>query len=266
MIIRVADIRADVDCPDERLERRFSYEHAEFASGGPAHLRLELRTVPPDEKPPPPPAERDSLLAVNSGGNSAWFDFAQMSGAVHAPRERLLPVGCTFLSTIYSHLLLRRDGLAMHAAAVVPSSEAVLLVGAGQAGKTTLATLCPRGDVVHDDLTLLRRREDGRFWVHPSPPWTGEMGAQPGQEPVAAAGVFFLQQADHSEAQPLPLAAAVARLLVTPYGLTGRSSWHNLLDRCQAIASQMPCFELSFARDASAWQAIDQALEGCGVN
>jgi len=261
VIIRVADIRADVECPDEGLERRFAYEHADFASGGPADLRLKLRTVREGDAPPPPPARLDSPLALVSGGTSAWFDFGAGAGAVHAPRQRLLPVGCTFLSAIYSHLLLRDEGLALHAGVVAPPVGAVVLVGPARAGKTTLATLCPEGDILHDDLTIMRRAPDGGFLAYPAPPWTGRIGAQPGQAPVDVAGIFFLQQAQHSEARPMPLATAVARLLAAPYGLSGPRSWHNLLDRCQAIASQIPCFELAFAPDASAWQAIHRALE-----
>jgi len=115
------------------------------------------------------------------GGDAIWrvryadgttFDVSDDARVVCA----YTPAGATLADTltylygpVFSLVLRMRGVLALHASAVMVDGDAVLLVGANGAGKSTTAAAFARAGfaVLSDDVVALHERE-GRWWASPA--------------------------------------------------------------------------------------------------
>lgn len=139
-------------------------------------------------------------------------------------------------------------------AAPATTAGAQLFLGQSGAGKTTLARLWARQQgaacILSDDRLVVRRAGD-RCVVYGTP-WHGEGGfSRPGPaSPLRR--IFFLKQASADAARALSPAEAAARLFscsFVPHYL--HSHVERGLTTLAAIASAVPCYELSFVADPS---------------
>lgn len=169
------------------------------------------------------------------------------------------PVSSTFGEVLLLALLNRHQGLYVHAATVLASGTARVLLGKSGAGKTTLSGIArERGALpLSDDRTALRF-EHGKLVAYGTPfHGTGKHWAA---RSAPVSGLFFLNHARRTVARPLPTASASARLAaVTFLPFWSRSDVEEGLRLCERAASSTNSYLLRFRPDSSASEALDVA-------
>jgi hypothetical protein len=160
------------------------------------------------------------------------------------------------------HLLARHQaGIELHGCGLVTTDgKSLLFLGQSGAGKTTTANLWtqakPGTRVLSDDRIIVR--SDGRVMRMYGTPWHGEGAyALPEQTPLSA--IFFLTQSEHNAARRMSESEAVARLFACSFApVYVHEDVHHCLAFLGALAAQVPCYALSFVKDASAVDFVDQ--------
>jgi hypothetical protein len=163
---------------------------------------------------------------------------------------------------LFQHRFAREGGAEFHACGLLVGGRTVLLCGVSGAGKTTTALLWrrrrPAVTVLSDDRIIVAMR-GRRPWAHGTP-WHGEGRlSSPLGGPLAA--VFFLRHAARTRAVPLGTAEAAARLFSRTFPpVWDKGAIAAVLGLCAAAAGAVPCYELRFAPDASAIEAVEDIL------
>ncbi len=169
----------------------------------------------------------------------------------------------SFLRVTWSLALLPVDGLLVHAASVVRGGRAFLFAGRSGRGKTTIARLSTDDVVLADELSIVRLDASGMppgargARCHGSP-FYGDL-ARPGpNESAPLAAVCLIDQADRHVLEPLTPARAVAALLPHVVCFVRAADVaRRVFDVAAEIVETVPCFTLSFRRDAGFWELLD---------
>jgi len=153
--------------------------------------------------------------------------------------------------------LSTREGALHHAAGAVIAEKAYLFLGRSTAGKTTLSTMlrgCGSIELLSDD-RIITRRIDGKY-VAFGTPWPGDAGiARDAQAPLA--GLFFLCKSDTNRLAPVHPAKVVERLFpVTSIPWFDPPLFSPLLTYLEALARDVPAFDLHFTKDAGTAAAV----------
>lgn len=132
----------------------------------------------------------------------AAFSCAAMRVNWHDPQAR--QALCSLLRVVYSQAVLRREGIALHASAVVLRGKAYLFMGKSGTGKSTHAALwmrCFDGcELLNDDNPTVRF-VDGRLMVYGTP-WSGKTPCYR-QAGFPMGGAVRLRQAEANRFVPL---------------------------------------------------------------
>lgn len=164
---------------------------------------------------------------------------------------------------LFASILSLRQGVIVHATAVVVDGGALLFIGDSGAGKSTMARLWSAErdvTVLADDLIILRY-EEGRFIAYGTP-WRGGPGlSSPTSAPLAR--IYLIYHSKTNQLAPLPAGARLAARLFNhsypPYWLKeGLAAHVGLIER---LALTIPCFELGFLPDPS---VISYVRATCG--
>jgi hypothetical protein len=147
------------------------------------------------------------------------------------------------------------DALFFHAAPLIYDGGAMLVAGAPNAGKSTIAREGGATQVLSNEISILTRR-DGEWWALPSPFWgSGDVAMR--NQPTPVRGLVVLDQSvDANIWRPLEGASAAAALL--PHAGTQSREHANGSDILEAIAEltgELPTFSL-------AWHRGSHPLEG----
>jgi len=158
------------------------------------------------------------------------------------------------LRVLLTRLLLPSPGFLLHAATVVQDGKAYVFMGRSGAGKSTVASLSPRGSVLTDEISLLRRIE-GTWYAHGTPFW-GEFRAAGQNRRVPVESVFALVQAGSNRTERLPPRPALAGLLGnTLFFSDHRAEREELLRAQLSLIESVPVQRLEFRRDETCWEA-----------
>jgi hypothetical protein len=160
---------------------------------------------------------------------------------------------------LWAHLTLRQ-GAFLHGALALVDGHLVALLGSPDAGKTTLSRLITASGqyTLSDEHVFVRRQPDG-IWGYGSP-WPGLPAGLPSSEgPLAA--VFCLRQSPVHRVARLSETAALRRLIPVTWFLNDLSETIPLtMALLSEIMATVPVYELAFAPDAGAVEAIRGAL------
>jgi hypothetical protein len=157
------------------------------------------------------------------------------------------------LRVLLTRLLLPSPGFLLHAATVVQEGKAYVFMGRSGAGKSTVASLSPRGSVLTDEISLLRRSE-GTWHAHGTPFW-GEFRAAGQDRCVPVQRVFALVQAGSNRTAPLASRQALAGLLGnTLFFSDHRTEREQLLRAQMSLIESVPVERLEFRRDETFWE------------
>lgn len=170
--------------------------------------------------------------------------------------ERNYPFGQLMLLMI--NLLNQGRGVLFHGCGIKVGDRGLLFAGVSGAGKTTTANLwkdMPGVTVLSDDRVIVRRREDGRFWLYGTP-WHGDAkAASPESAPLDK--VFVLNHALANEITSLSPATAIGQLIrcASPafWSPTGVDFTLQFLE---SMVQELPTFRYDFVPDPSAVEYI----------
>ncbi len=160
-------------------------------------LRMQLRF------PQTARAFRDYLVEENCEG----WDIRVEDGdtelfSLICPEGRFTPLNEEYiLMARASSFLLSRRRVMFHGVSFVWRGRAWLITALSGVGKTTQLRHWQRlyGEeiqIINGDKTVLELREDGSFWLHPSP-WTGKEG-DAGRDSGKLAGILLLRQEEEN--------------------------------------------------------------------
>jgi hypothetical protein len=154
------------------------------------------------------------------------------------------------------HLAQRREGVFLHAAGIKDSAgRGMIFAGKSTAGKSTTAKRWhrePGAAVLNDDRVIVRKR-GGRFRMYGSP-WHGDffdyIASCPETGPVD--DMFFIRHAGANAVAPIALEKIIERLYpVTFPAFWDKTCLENILDFCQDMARNVPCFDLGLRKGPS---------------
>ena len=258
--------------------------HRPFLAGRGADLDLELVDAP---VPRPP---RSALLFSSRGPwrvyrldggllyqfrspacdpqlyKAVAIDPRRRRGRLLFPRPRRrgprFPLDHPLDELLFQHRLAQEGALEIHGCGLIVGGRGVVLCGHSGAGKSTTARLWRR---IRPDVPILN---DDRLVVRPSgrrfrvwgTPWHGDVPcASPASAPLAA--IFFLRHARRTRVSPLAPGEAAGRLLAHSFFPPWEAETvDRALETCASVATSVPCRVLRFSPDASAIDAVEEAL------
>jgi hypothetical protein len=161
----------------------------------------------------------------------------------------------SLLRILLTMVLLPQRGFLLHGATVVREGRAHIFFGRSGAGKSTVASLSPKGTVLTDEISLLRY-SDGCWQAHGTPFW-GEFRAAGINRLFPVAGLHLLKQANDDRAEALSEKEALRALLPCVLFFTTENRAHEtLLRTLMGLIQEVPCDRLHFRRSAEFWKVI----------
>ena len=154
------------------------------------------------------------------------------------------------LDNLLRYLLpaLSEQGVLFHGAAL----EGVIACGPSGAGKSTLASLAGK-HALCDELCAVRSDPEGHYRATSLPYWQ----ARPGSTKLE--GVLLLRHATRHRLRRISASEAIRRLSTqTLWPLEVSNAMERALDQFSGLVQSVPVFELAFAKEASAWDFIEE--------
>lgn len=161
----------------------------------------------------------------------------------------------SLLRMFLSWELLARDGFLLHAATVLRNGRAYIFTGKSGAGKSTVASLSPKGSVLTDEISLLQRK-NGRWFAHGTPFW-GEFRAVGSNAEAPVAGIFSLTKSRENRATPVRAAKLAQMLLPNILFFSPKvEDQRRLLEIAGAASEEIPGYALEFRKDRTFWEVL----------
>ncbi len=208
---------------------------------------------------PIPITLNDSSFA---GSQPAEFAYEFGGAALHANSKNIRFDGVrneyaldSLLRILLSWKLTGRNGFLLHAATVIRNGKAYVFTGRSGAGKSTVASLSPKGSVLTDEISLLRR-ENGEWRAYGTPFW-GEFRAAGSNTSAPVRGIFRLVQAAENRVTPLRPVEMIRALLPNVLFFSSESEANRrLLEIVGRASEELPGFELAFRKDPAFWEVL----------
>jgi hypothetical protein len=161
----------------------------------------------------------------------------------------------SLLRMYMSWALLPFDGFLLHAASVTRNGKAYIFVGRSGTGKSTVASLSPRGSVLTDEISIIRRT-NGQWHAFGTPFW-GDFKADGSNSSAPIAGIFRLIQSRENRIEPLCPSEFLKTLLPCVLFFSSNLGDHErllqiLIGACQEIHG----FNLQFRKSKSFWEVL----------
>jgi hypothetical protein len=220
--------------------------------------------VRPDEAPtgsthPLSLAWEGSILLVRSFGFAGWISIEQGHGGLALARaEYEQSAWCVenYLRVATAWRALREGGVLLHAASLVLDGKGFLFMGASGSGKSTLAATSRLGEVLSDDLSLVRCHE-GRFAVAGTPFRGTYAGGRPIRGEFPIAGMFRILKSAGNRCEPVPAGSAVPILLASaPFVVDQISRDGRILENLHRLNVVHPLAYLHFDLSGDFWSAV----------
>jgi SynChlorMet cassette protein ScmC len=177
-------------------------------------------------------------------------------------------------------------GLLTHAALVEREGQGVLLAAPGGRGKSTCSRRLPAPwRALGDDAALVvldrgHPEEAGTYWVHPFPTWSDYYWGRAENtwnvgHAVPLAGVFFLEQAEVTDAAAIGAGQAALRMTESAMQICeplwrgldaqeARRARMLLFDNACHLARVIPAFVLHVNLNGAFWEEMEEALDWQG--
>jgi hypothetical protein len=160
------------------------------------------------------------------------------------------------LRIVHTLLLASRGGFLLHAASGIRAGRAFVFTGQSGAGKTTIARVAPPdATLLSDEISYLRKMDTA--YVAFGTPFAGELGASGERTAAPVHAVYQLAWGNRHYVERLGRTEAVRTLMknilffVDDAELAGQ-----VFQTACDVADTLPVYRLTFAPDASVWDAI----------
>lgn len=200
-----------------------------------------------------------SCLLVQSFGFAGWISIEERRGGLALARSEYEKSAWSvenYLRVATAWRALDEGGVLLHAASLVLDGKGYLFMGASGSGKSTLAATSRLGEVLSDDLSLVRCR-DGEFKVAGTPFRGTYAGGRKIRGEFPIAGIFRILKAAENRREPVPAGRAVPILLASaPFVVDQIARDGRILETLRQLNAAHPLSYLHFDRSGSFWSAI----------
>ena len=172
-----------------------------------------------------------------------------------------------FLYQLYYTLLENKYGntavskFLLHSSGVLKDGVGHVFVGASGSGKSTVAQLSDKYDIVNDEICLIERADDG--YILQATPFNGYFRMKKNMSgPLKK--IFILKQDYRHYIKKIARAdylAVLFRELVTPMNILSPSGMYalpQLFDCVIQLLEKVDCYELHFLPDNTFWRCIEE--------
>ena len=202
----------------------------------------------------------EKVLLVQSFGFAGWIDVAARRGELALGRDEFEKANwCVenYLRVCTAWRAVEEGGVLLHAASLVQDGRGYVFLGASGSGKSTLAATSQLGEVISDDLTLVRRLKDG-FHLAGTPFRGTYAGGRPIRGDFPIGGLFRIFKAKVNRLEPCPRNHAVADLLAAaPFVVDQLGHDSRILTHLRKLDSAHPLSYLHFNLQGDFWEALD---------
>jgi|GEM_PF-4565364 len=169
-----------------------------------------------------------------------------------------------FLRWILPPLLLKRDALLLHGAAVIRDGVGHVFFGPSGAGKSTTVSLITEHDrtslPIGDDAVIVRLAADGA-WVHAAPLGSGYTRDAPPKMSAPIRGFYRLRQSDENAITAIPKSQAAGELIASAMAAKFDEDASERLELCLAFAGARPgIHELHFTKNPGFWDLLPREI------
>ena len=173
-----------------------------------------------------------------------------------------VPSLATFVRNLFTLILVLKDnGIALHALGVLRNGEAYVFFGPSGSGKTTVAHLSPEYVILSDDIVFTKPL--GRSYaVFPTPCWGDMQRGDRENRGYPLKGMFKLAKDREVYLKPYGLTQGIFELFTVPHIPQNSLPFEDLLGRYQRLLREVPCFEMHFTKDGRFWKAIEGECSG----
>jgi SynChlorMet cassette protein ScmC len=173
---------------------------------------------------------------------------------------------------------MARGGLLFHGALAEYKGSGFIMAGPGTVGKSTASRRLPSPwRSLCDDMTLVVRDGQGRFWAHPWPTWSRFLYNGPGgswdvEHAVPVRAIFFLLQSPTDQLEPVNATQAAALAMESAEELArevlleltdadaARMLCSEALSAAKGLAAAVPAYSLKVSLDGRFWEEIERVL------
>jgi hypothetical protein len=259
----IAGICVEYRLGSDTLAALVRQEMGPFLSPKPAELTLELAHLDgylAHGWLPLSLRENGNELRVERHDMRCTIDLAGGSGS-GVMSENTFAFG-TLLRGLYSRLLLDRQGIILHASALIRRGRAHAFTGPSGSGKTTIALLSPENELITDELMILRRNREGVVEACGTP-FIGESMVNGLNVRKPLRRLFFLVQAPENRAAPLSAGRALSTMMGQVMFFDRSPVMVNrMLDLLGDLLVTLDTFELHFLPEPGIWNLIDSLDDG----
>jgi hypothetical protein len=229
---------------DERLFRAASLRYAAFTGAVAQPIQIALNESSFVESLPAEFAYNFEGACLRSDSRKTRFDGVRNDYALDS-----------LLRILLSWKLTGRNGFLLHAATVIRNGKAYVFTGKSGAGKSTVASLSPKGCVLTDEISLLRR-ENGEWHAHGTPFW-GEFRAAGSNTSAPVQGIYRLVQGAENRVTSLRPLKMIRALLPNVLFFSSESeATRRLLEIVGHAAEEISGYELTFRKDSAFWEVL----------
>jgi hypothetical protein len=160
------------------------------------------------------------------------------------------------LRIVHTLLLASRGGFLLHAASGIRAGRAFVFTGQSGAGKTTIARLAPPDvTLLSDEISYVRKVEDS--YVAFGTPFAGELGASGERAAAPVHAIYQLAWGERHRLERLDETDAVRTLMrnILFFADDADLAGQVFQTACH-VAASLPVYRLTFAPDASVWDAV----------
>jgi hypothetical protein len=196
----------------------------------------------------------DNTLHISHPDYKGTFSLTEQKGTVWVSSQMALNAVQRTITTV---LIVRHGGLALHSSCILKNQKAHIFAGASGSGKSTIVQLTDEPMLYSDEMTLVKKNDEGVFTVYHSP-FRSDHQTSPLPPTDRIAGVFFLRQDTASSLEPIPQSTAIFKLLpVVFFPVKDRNPYEQtIFNLCCDFLEQVPTAVLSFKKDSTFWRCI----------
>ena len=204
-------------------------------------------------------------LTFSNGGFKVIEDY--FMGSVDLTRKEgelrinpiwFIPSLATFVRNLFTLILVLKDnGIALHALGVLRNGEVYVFFGPSGSGKTTVAQLSPEYVILSDDIVFIKPLGSS-YGVFPTPSWGDMQLGDRENKGYPLKGMFKLVKDREVYVKPYGLTHGISEIFTVPHIPPNSLPFEDLLGRYQRLLKEVPCFEMHFTKDGRFWEAIEE--------